>query len=33
MVDVSDVATCQNTHARVFCVCDVTDGMTDKKPW
>ena len=33
MVDVSDVATCQNTHARFFCVCDVTDGMTDKNPW
>jgi hypothetical protein len=30
MVDVSDVTTCQNKHARVFCVCDVTDGRTDK---
>jgi len=29
MVDVSDVTTCQNKHARVFCVCDVTDGRTD----
>jgi len=27
MVDVSDVTTCQNKHARVFCVCDVTDGQ------
>jgi len=27
MVDVSDVATCQNKHARVFCVCDVTEGQ------
>ena len=26
MVNVSDMATCQNKHARVFCVCDVTDG-------
>ena len=29
MVDVSDVTTFQNKHARVFCVCDVTDGRTD----
>jgi len=29
MVDVSDVTTCQNKHARVFCRCDVTDGLTD----
>jgi hypothetical protein len=28
MVDVSDVTTCQNKHARVFCVCDVTDRRT-----
>jgi len=27
MVDVSDVTTCQNKHARVFCVCDVTEGQ------
>jgi hypothetical protein len=33
MVDVSDVAACQNKHARVFCVCDVTDGRKDKNPW
>jgi len=29
MVDVNDVTTCQNKHARVFCVCDVTEGLTD----
>jgi hypothetical protein len=28
MVDVSDVTTCQNKHARVFCRCDVTEGRT-----
>jgi hypothetical protein len=27
MVDVSDVTACQNKHARVFCVCDVTEGQ------
>jgi hypothetical protein len=29
MVDVSDVTTCQNKHARFFCVCDVTDGRKE----
>ena len=23
------MATCQNEHARVFCVCDVTDGRKE----